>query len=943
MKRRDFFRTSLLASSGVLFVDSFLGCVHPAIREGDLDQLFKGFQEPPASSRVFVRWWWNGNRLDADEILRELEVMKEAGIGGVEINPIAFPGYEDPMGYESLTIFTEPWLDMLEVALKGAKERGIICDMIVGSGWPFGGEFLKKEEQSQMVTIETIDLEGKALHHFSVEELLNRIDPEIHSKNDKVYRDLLMMRLLPARSDDFVEGEDLMPRISGDELSFTTPDGHWVLYYVAKLTGYMAVINGSPGAAGPVLNHYSAEATEAYLNRISDFITGKIGDMGSYIRAMFCDSMELEGANWNDDLLEEFEARRGYSLRPYFPFVLKKVGHMGNPLDEEYGTRFSEEVVQMLKRVELDFYRTRIELFRERFIETFNQWCHKNNVLSRMQAYGRGMHPLEASMAIDIPECETWLFKEVGREYPNTGPRGRAPLMCNKYVASGALLAGKKVVSCEEITNTSMAFMATLENIKVAGDQSNLSGVNHSILHGYNYSPLDVPFPGWIRYGTYFNERNTWWPYFRLWSDYKARISYLLQNASPRANVAILQPLTDLWLKEGPQRDPFPQKRYPEYQHNLWEVIHQNGGGCDYVSESIIRSSEMQNGSMNYGDRSYEVLLLPEIETLDAGTAMALKDFAATGGRVVFIGKQANKSAAYLEMDEEDAKVRTIVEDMIGQSEGRVFVYPAPGADLITWYGELQKKLGLEPFVRFSEPSIHLNQCSYQVGGHPLYFIANHSLSEEISVRADFRVDSRLIPWQWDPESGEKYPCVTTGSNNNLEIHLPRAASMLIVFEEEQETEEEVRKSELFSGGGSVLSGPWMLQLKHVNGEEFEQSLAELANLADTDWGLHFAGTVIYEKTIQMEGELPHFIDLGDVQGVTEVFLNGTFLGTRWYGAQRFDVGSAAKKGENLLSIKLTTITGNYLKGLKDHKVAQRWTSHQDYYPVGILGPVSIL
>jgi hypothetical protein len=211
--------------------------------------------------------------------------------------------------------------------------------------------------------------------------------------------------------------------------------------------------------------------------------------------------------------------------------------------------------------VELDFYLTRIELFKERFIDTFNAWCHTHGLQSRMQAYGRGMHPLEASMEIDIPDCETWLFKDVGRSYPNLGLQGRAPRMCNKYVASAASLAGKKLVACEEITNTSMAFMATLENIKVAGDQSNLSGINHSILHGYNYSPPEVPFPGWIRYGTYFNERNPWWPYFLLWSDYKARVSYLLQNAIPKANVAILQPLTDLWLKEGPQRDPFPQKR----------------------------------------------------------------------------------------------------------------------------------------------------------------------------------------------------------------------------------------------------------------------------------------------------------------------------------------------------------------------------------------------
>ena len=39
----------------------------------------------------------------------------------------------------------------------------------------------------------------------------------------------------------------------------------------------MAVINGAPGAAGPVLNHYSKPAVEFYLNRISEFINGSVG------------------------------------------------------------------------------------------------------------------------------------------------------------------------------------------------------------------------------------------------------------------------------------------------------------------------------------------------------------------------------------------------------------------------------------------------------------------------------------------------------------------------------------------------------------------------------------------------------------------------------------------------------------------------------------------
>ncbi len=56
-----------------------------------------------------------------------------------------------------------------------------------------------------------------------------------------------------------------MSNISKEELIIEVPKGKHVLYYVVKLTGYMAVINGAPGAAGPVLNHYSKAATEAYL------------------------------------------------------------------------------------------------------------------------------------------------------------------------------------------------------------------------------------------------------------------------------------------------------------------------------------------------------------------------------------------------------------------------------------------------------------------------------------------------------------------------------------------------------------------------------------------------------------------------------------------------------------------------------------------------------
>ncbi|MEP6949680.1 MAG: hypothetical protein ABI863_10420 [Ginsengibacter sp.] len=54
-------------------------------------QLYELFKDPAAIYKPFVRWRWNGDKIEKEEIVRELHILKQAGIGGVEINPIKFP------------------------------------------------------------------------------------------------------------------------------------------------------------------------------------------------------------------------------------------------------------------------------------------------------------------------------------------------------------------------------------------------------------------------------------------------------------------------------------------------------------------------------------------------------------------------------------------------------------------------------------------------------------------------------------------------------------------------------------------------------------------------------------------------------------------------------------------------------------------------------------
>lgn len=124
-------------------------------------ELYKTFANPDARHRPYVRWWWNGARVNEQEILRELDVMHKAGIGGVEINTIQFPDQTaDTVGCAALTWLSDEWIRMVNVAADGCRERGMVCDIIVGSGWPFGAEYLAPEEQVQMLYPVTVDVKG---------------------------------------------------------------------------------------------------------------------------------------------------------------------------------------------------------------------------------------------------------------------------------------------------------------------------------------------------------------------------------------------------------------------------------------------------------------------------------------------------------------------------------------------------------------------------------------------------------------------------------------------------------------------------------------------------------------------------------------------------------------------------------------------------------------
>ena len=465
------------------------------------------FAEPPMEVRPFVRWWWNGDRIEAEELVRELHLLKEAGIGGVEINPIETPYGADTTGTRALRLLSDEWIDLLKVTFDEASRLGMRCDLLLGSGWPFGAETLPMDERASVLLLNAVPLpEGR--FETNVDALCKAVDPGVTIPNPERKYELTGLWLVPDPVGDLSEAVDVLDRVRNDSVRLEVPDGKHYLYALVRYDSFACVINGAPGASGSILNHFDARAVRKYLDTQADAIEGRIGPLSQYLRSFFVDSMELEGSNWCSDLPEEFLRRRGYDLMPWLPFILFKVGRLGETMDYHYGAAKSPEFQEKVNRVRFDFELTKAELLHERYTETFLAWCREKGVQSRAQAYGRGFFPLESSLGYDIPEGESWttnwLKHRLGEEMGDADyRRGRGYTMINKYVSSAANLTGKRIVSSEEMTNTYRVFNTSLELLKIGSDMGAFSGTTLPVWSGYNYSPPSAAFPGWVQYGSY--------------------------------------------------------------------------------------------------------------------------------------------------------------------------------------------------------------------------------------------------------------------------------------------------------------------------------------------------------------------------------------------------------------------------------------------------------
>lgn len=93
-----------------------------------MDEWMKQFRSPPRAYRSIPFWSWN-DRLDPDELRRQIGEMKKAGLGGF---------FMHARGGLETDYLRDPWFDCIRVGLEEAKKQGLEAWVYDEEGWPSG-------------------------------------------------------------------------------------------------------------------------------------------------------------------------------------------------------------------------------------------------------------------------------------------------------------------------------------------------------------------------------------------------------------------------------------------------------------------------------------------------------------------------------------------------------------------------------------------------------------------------------------------------------------------------------------------------------------------------------------------------------------------------------------------------------------------------------------
>ena len=632
-----------------------VGIADGSIDASDLDAAADLFRTPPDAARMSVYWIWPGSAANKQSVERDLQNMRAAGIGGGVVLPIYPISLDDTVhGVRNLRFGSPEFMNVVHYAAQRSSELGMTFDLTIGTGWPYGGPSVTPEETAHKIVVKSLSVmqEGEIVG-------LPALDPGEH-----------LVGVFRQTADGIREVfTDAKP---GDGLvSSTTTATEHLIAFISTPTGQM-VKRAAYGADGLVLDHLNSEALARYLDNVGEKLWDAVKDVGP--RAFWCDSLEVYGINWTQNFLEKFRKRRAYDLLPLLPSLFSPLSAESNDL------RF-------------DFWRTVSELAEEEFVKPLQAWCHSKQRPLRMECYGQPPVSLSSFRYVDLP---------VGEHY-----EWRMFNAC-RWTSSGAWLFSRREIGAEAWTWSGIPnrFGDTLEQMKYVSDMHFLSGINALMSVSYIDDPDHAPLTKWTPYwGPVFNEQQPYWPYFHLLSRYVQRVSAILQEGVPVADLALFLPEEDAMATteigslpiEGTSgirferaedgetpylgmniffavRDTIHHHRAPELglknavaeSSPIVESMITNGYSFGGIDGFTLPEMRIEDGRLKAGFANYRVLILPNLIGLRLDSMYKIAEFCREGGIVVATQRLPDVAYGWKGREDNTAQLKSLVAQIFG-------------------------------------------------------------------------------------------------------------------------------------------------------------------------------------------------------------------------------------------------------------------------------------
>ncbi len=974
--------------------------------DADLAKLREIFLNPPASAKPMTRWWWFGGAVTPGEISRELELMRAAGLRGVELQPVYPLEVDDPArGVRNVAYFSQEWFDLLRHTAREARRLGLQFDFTLGSGWPYGGPFIPTKLSARRLRVLSQDAAG-------ISEFTWNLAPHLVAEETLVA--VVAAPVLPSQQPDLRHTQvitDQIKEITSNNLrvgmglyQWQVPAGEWrIMVFIDSPTG-MQVKRPTVGMEGAVLDHFSREAMELFLRAAGDRTFEELKPLGiPAIDSIFCDSLEVYGADWTPKFMEEFEKRRGYSLTPYLPALWQDAG-------------------PLTPHVRYDYHLPLSDLILENFFLPLTAWSEKNGVRARIQAHGAFGDIIEGYAAAHIPEGENIFL----------GDRYQVNLRHRKLASSAAHLYSKPVASAETYTWLRMPlFLTTLEMMKAATDATFLDGINQVVNHGYPFSPPEGGEPGRVFYAsTLINHTNLWWRHYPHLAKYIQRTAAILLQGVSVNPIAVYLPLADVFAKFGLGALHIDEELENQIGTEPLLKLRRLGQDFDLINDSaLLNHSEVVDGKLRIGGASYVTVIVPGARFMSPESLEKLANFVAQGGILHFVDRVPEAAPGVQEQESRTKRLHRTLEKLFGTPQppkDASVTYKRGSAGLVS--GILDGVEDLWPdFTIMEAGSIRLPETFSGLGGVPdflaggpemefarenvgfihrrfgtvdLYFVSNLAARTQ-DLRVQFQIGNRT-PQRWNPEDASiqenlvfEFGEYIKGEVEvtEVQLRLEPFESCFIVFGNSNEEPTITRsnvwgplrierggKQNLIKGlaeesgdlwletrrgkrhriavkgtpGPVRLEGPWTLKL----GERPPIELGALRSWNELPEGKTYSGWGTYKTSFDLADfgvDIEWAIVLGRVHETAEAELNGVLLGAAWKGTRRLACGSALMIGKNYLTVRVANLWIHHMQSRPkpdltalEETYGIRWGRYgeveaKEIPPSGLLGPVRLV